>query len=70
MPSGRTRDKVREDRVDGRLRKRTTDELGNTVTQWARGPAGSDTTGRDTPRQDVHIQAPHIRMTMSQEEIR
>jgi hypothetical protein len=37
--------KVREDRAaDGQRRKHTTDELGNTVTEWAKGD-----------RQDVNV---------------
>jgi hypothetical protein len=45
--------KVREDRADdGQRRKQTTDELGNTVTQWAKGD-----------RQDVNIKAPTVTVT-------
>jgi hypothetical protein len=46
----RTRDTVVEGRrPDGARYKATTDELGNTVTEHAKGD-----------RQDVHIRAPHL----------
>ena len=42
--------RVVEDRAsDGTRRQHTTDELGNTVTEWAKGD-----------RQDVHIKAPSV----------
>lgn len=56
----RTRDRVREfRRPDGVRCKATTDELGNTVTQHAKGD-----------RQDVHIKAPTVTARMAVEEKR
>lgn len=58
--SRRSGDRIREWRSDdGERHKAVTDELRNTVTYHARGD-----------RQDVHIRAPHIRMTGKTEEIR
>lgn len=55
----RTRDVVHEYRRDDGVRvKATTDQLGNTTTEHAKGD-----------RVDVHIRAPHIRVS-GQEEIR
>jgi hypothetical protein len=52
--------RVREDRAaDGQRRKHTTDELGNTVTEWARGD-----------RQDVLVRAPEVNLRASTEERR
>lgn len=57
----RTRDVVREyRRHDGVLVKATTDQLGNTTTEHA----------TKDDRVDVHIRAPHIRITGGMEEIR
>ncbi len=57
LAGGRSRDKVREWRGGGELHKATTDELGNTVTQHARGD-----------RQDVHLRPSTINARI--EEIR
>jgi hypothetical protein len=55
LSGGRTRDRVREDRAaDGQRRKHVTDELGNTVTQWARND-----------RQDVLIRAKPVHGSLS-----
>jgi hypothetical protein len=52
--------RIREGRrSDGVRVKATTDELGNTVTEHAKGD-----------RQDVHIRAPHIRYSGETKEIR
>jgi hypothetical protein len=59
--SRRTGDRIQEARrADGVRVKATTDELGNTTVEHAT---------RDD-RVDVHIAAPHIRVTAKQEEIR
>lgn len=60
LSRGRTGPRVREYRTEssGRV-KETTDELGNTVTQHARGD-----------RQDVHIKAPQIQIKGQTKEIR
>lgn len=56
----RTRDRVEEWRTgDGERHKAVTDELGNTVTQHAKGD-----------RQDVLIRAPHIKIETKTREIR
>lgn len=58
--SRRTGSQVREGRrADGVRVKATTDELGNTVTEHAKGD-----------RQDVHIRAPRIVVSGEQKEIR
>jgi hypothetical protein len=58
--SGRFSATVHEDRApDGQRRKHTTDELGNTVTEWARGD-----------RQDVLVRAPEVKLTTTTEERR
>ncbi len=61
LSKGVTRSRVRElRRPDGVRIKATTDELGNTVTEHAKGD-----------RQDVHIRAPHVRLKAgTAEEIR
>lgn len=57
LGGGRTRDRVTETRdADGKLLKRTTDALGNTVTQHSH------------ERQDVHINLPTVRAYMGVEE--
>lgn len=60
LSRGRTGPKVREYRTEasGRV-KETTDELGNTVTQHAKGD-----------RQDVHIKAPTVAVTTTTAEVR
>ena len=60
LSRGRTRPAVREYRTEasGRV-KETTDELGNTVTQHAKGD-----------RQDVHIKAPSITVKTTTTETR
>jgi hypothetical protein len=58
--TGRSGARGRVDRTpDGQRRKHTTDELGNTVTEWARGD-----------RQDVLVRAPQVRFTATQTEVR
>ena len=57
---GRSRDRVREYRRDDGVRcKATTDELGNTVTEHAKGD-----------RQDVLIKAPLVKATIASREVR
>ncbi len=58
--SRRSGDRTREfRRTDGVRCKATTDELGNTVTEHARGD-----------RQDVHIRAPQVTVHAEQQETR
>lgn len=57
---GRTRDVVREGRrADGVRVKATTDQLGNTVTEHAKGD-----------RQDVTIRAPRLHVSAKAQEVR